>query len=341
MNTLDLENRQDAKAPANAFGWGTAELEFKLQEDKKSAPIRMLARTGDALTHWYWGRIVHDFAGMQHRPEIPIDYEHFTSDPIGVVDTFEVENGDLYLAGSLESIEEGDQAHKLMLKRERKIPFQASIFFDPENLTLEYVAEGMSVEVNGRTMQGPLVVARQWQLRGVAVTPHGYDVGTESQFSAPAGAFSLTWKGEPMTKKDAKPEAEKTATDNGELNAKDQQKAKEDHKPEAKGELSKPAEKDYREIAKDYASKFGAEDGFGYFSEGLNMEQAALKHCETLQTKLSAETERADTAEQRLAAAELNLGEDKHIDTGKPDAQSKKTSFAGLFRKQGEATAQS
>lgn len=329
MNILDIENRADAEAPANAFGFGSGEVEFKLQEDKKSAPLRMLARTGDALSHWYWGRIVHDFAGMQHRPTIPVDYEHFTSDPIGVIDTFKVENGDLYLEGKLVSIAEGDEAHKLMLKKDGGIPFQASIFFDPENLTLEYVGEGMSVEVNGREMQGPLVVARQWQLRGVAVTPHGYDVNTESMFSAPSGAFSLSWKGEPMTKQEAKPEAKKTADDSGELNTELQ--AKEDPKPT---ELSKPTEKDYRDLAKDYASKFGAEDGFSYFSEGLNLEQAALKHCETLQGKLTAETERADSAEQRLAAAELNLGEKSAVETGKPEAKSTPT-FAGMFRKQG------
>lgn len=337
MSVLELENRQDAKAPANAFGWDSTEFEVKAAEDK-SAPIRMLARTGGALQHAYWGRIVHDFAGMQHRDAIPIDYQHKSGDPIGVVNAFEVIDGDLYLSGSLESIREGDVAHELMQKRDRGIPFQASIFFDPNDLELEFLPEGMTQEVNDRTIEGPAVIATKWRLRGVAVTPHGYDVGTESQFSAPAGAFSLTWKGEPMTKKDAKPEAEKTA-DQGELNAADKPEVKDDPKPEAKAELSKPAEKDFREIAKDYAAKFGAEDGFKYFTDGLSMEQAALKHCDNLQTRLSAETERANSAEQRIAAAELNLGEKGAIETGKPASQQK--TFAGLFRKQGESQAAS
>jgi hypothetical protein len=332
MTVLDLENRQEAKAPGSAFSFESGQLESRGSTLGGSAPIRMLARTGGALQHAYWGRIVHDFAGMEHRDSIPIDYQHESGDPIGYVDSFEVVNGDLYLSGSLESIEENDVAHKLMQKRERKIPFQASIFFDPNDLELEFLPEGMTAEVNERTIEGPAVIASKWRLRGVAVTPHGYDVGTESEFSAPAGAFSLTWKGEPMTKKDAKPEAEKTADDSGELNT--EPKAKEDPKPT---ELSKPTEKDYRDLAKDYASKFGAEDGFSYFSEGLNLEQAALKHCETLQGKLTAETERADSAEQRLAAAELNLGEKSAVETGKPEAKSTPT-FAGMFRKQGSSS---
>ena len=47
------------------------------------APVQILARTGDAIETPYWGRIVHDLAGMTKRhTRVMVDYSH-DGEPIG------------------------------------------------------------------------------------------------------------------------------------------------------------------------------------------------------------------------------------------------------------------
>ena len=46
-------------------------------EGAKSAPLRMKARTAQPVQHWFWGRVVHDMAGMRlHKDRLPVDYVH-------------------------------------------------------------------------------------------------------------------------------------------------------------------------------------------------------------------------------------------------------------------------
>lgn len=334
MSTAELAPaRFTEPAPRRAFQF-EASSPFELAEggENGSCPIEMLARTGDAIPHWYWGNIVHDFAGMRHRKSIPVDYEHLTSDPIGVINSFEIRNGDLYLLGSIESIEPGDAADKLMKKRSRGIPYQASIFFDPETLELEYIPQEMSAEVNGRNVDGPAVVVRSWDLRGVAVTPHGKDIGTESVFSASqADAFNLNWKDGQMSKTatksadDKKPE-DQDKPDEGKLSA-------DDNKTEPTPDPLQAA----RQQMAEFSTHFGKADAAEYFSAGLNLEQAALKHVGKLSEQVTELTAERDKAVQQLAAAQLSHGESEAVDTG--DKKGKGKSFASMFREKGAASA--
>lgn len=307
--------RAEKNAPAAAFALESP-FQFSAIEGEPSdvsVPIELLARTGEPLDHWYWGRIVHDFAGMSHRDIIPIDYRHNADELVGYLDTFEIREGNLHLAGKLESIATDDRAAEIIAKGRRKIPYQSSIYFNQETAVFEWLPGDMTANINGRDVTGPLVIVREWELRGCAVTPYGADSGTAAKFSAGAeSAAQLQWKGPAMeTKTPTTPPTEPAAD-----------------------KLEQPGAMDAARVElKRYCDKFGA-DGANYFADGLNFEAAQNKHIDKLSADLTKERTRAEEAEQKLAAAKLSLGEADPIATGAAGTQ-KAAGFSQLFRPAG------
>lgn len=150
----------------------------------KTIPIKVKARGAQAVDHWYFGRMVHDLAGMSlSKPRLAIDYCHREDEVMGFANKFETEGG-LVASGALTPFEEKDRASEVIFKSQQGVPYEASIFFDPAELVLEEVPQGMSVPVNGLQFAGPGVVARKWTLRGLAVCPYGQDKNTAVEFSA-------------------------------------------------------------------------------------------------------------------------------------------------------------
>ncbi len=161
----------------------SAELKLTSNGDNaKSAKVTLVARTGDAIDHPYWGRIVHDFAGMKAKSRIPLDYAHDSHDSIGYLSKFDTSSGDLVCSGAVVLI--GDEVVNVVAKMQAGVPYEASIEFGDDSL-LEYVPEGFAVNVNGRDIEGPVTVVRQWTLKAVAICKFGADDGTstELQFS--------------------------------------------------------------------------------------------------------------------------------------------------------------
>lgn len=315
------------EAPAAAFQFASV---CKFSDDggdpqSKSKPIEILARTGDPVPHWFFGRIVHDFAGMTSRPTIAIDWNHDPEELIGKANQFDATSGDLIVKGSIDSIETGDCADKIIRRAAVGIPYEASIYFDPYALVLEDVPEGYVAEVNGRQVEGPLVIAREWQLRRIAITPSGVDGQTEVKFSAAsegATAFSLHYK-EPqaMTKAPTTPEAAAPTTPEAALPT--------GSAPDARAQFTAELKR--------FTDKFGTADGATYFATGLNYEAALDKHLDKL-TAANAAAEAAKlSAEQRLQS--LNLGESgtlkttegQHASAGGSTPEGK-TSFSSCFK---------
>jgi hypothetical protein len=160
--------------------------EFQLGEngdDAKTAPFRMVARSGQPIEHWYWGRIIHDLSGVRHKNRIPIDYAHQDTEVIGYANHFSTESGDLEVSGALVPYKDNDRATEVIFKQKAGVPYEASINFGGNGIRLENVAEGESTDVNGSSFAGPGVVVRQWPLRGVAICPYGADQNTSTEFS--------------------------------------------------------------------------------------------------------------------------------------------------------------
>ena len=165
------------KIPATAMAFN-CELQFGDNgEDAKSSPIKMLARTF-ALSHPFWGKVEHDFAGMEHRSKIPLDYCHDAKELVGYANKFEVNSDGLILSGALTPYKD-DRASEIVHKARQGVPYQASIDFRGP-VSIEEVGEGLTVEVNGHEFAGPGLIIRKWMLRGCAVCPHGMDGNTTS-----------------------------------------------------------------------------------------------------------------------------------------------------------------
>jgi len=158
----------------------------------KSAPVRLVARSGKPIEHWFWGRVVHDLAGMRlHKSRIPIDYVHDSKEVIGYLNRFDTESGDLITSGALVPFKESDRATEILHKFRAGVPYEASINFGGDGIKVEELSPGQVSQVNGYQFEGPGVIVREWPLRGVAICPYGADANTES--AALAGANAKTY----------------------------------------------------------------------------------------------------------------------------------------------------
>ena len=179
-----MPNQKTRNVPLSALRFA-ADLELGSNgENAKTVPVKLKARSTQPVDHWYFGRIVHDLAGMSlGKSRLAIDYCHRDDEVIGYASKFETQGG-LVASGALTPFQEKDRASEVIFKSGEGVPYEASIFFDPAEMVLEYVPQGMAVPVNGFSFEGPGVVARQWTLRGLAVCPYGQDKNTAVEFSA-------------------------------------------------------------------------------------------------------------------------------------------------------------
>ena len=177
MNDIDLR-----AIPTNACRMTSGEVEIGSNgENAKSAPVKIKARSGVAIDHPYWGRIVHDFSGMKiSKPRLPLDYNHEAGEIVGYANHFDYSSGDLVATGAITPWQGTDRASEIIYKMREGVPYEASIFFGGDGIKLEKIPDGKAVEVNGMEFAGPGVVVREWPLRGIAICPYGADENTQS-----------------------------------------------------------------------------------------------------------------------------------------------------------------
>lgn len=168
--------------PAGACILNAGEFTFERKnESDKSGALRMVARSGKPIEHWYWGNVVHDLSGMtMHKGKIPVDYVHDPKEIIGYLNHFDHSTGDLVASGALVPFKENDRATEIMHKMAAGVPYEASINFGGDGIKVEEIAAGQVAQVNGYEFAGPGMIVREWPLRGVAVCPYGADSNTES-----------------------------------------------------------------------------------------------------------------------------------------------------------------
>lgn len=183
MSNEAIHEQREIPANAARLCVGTFEIGDN-GENAKTAPLRMVARSGQPIEHWYWGRVVHDLSGMRlSKPRVVVDYCHDDEQIIGYLNRFSTESGDLEVSGALVPYDRSDdKATEIIFKSRAGIPYEASIDFRGP-LRIEELDAGVSAEVNGYTFEGPGTIIREWPLRAVAVCPHGADENTESVLS--------------------------------------------------------------------------------------------------------------------------------------------------------------
>jgi hypothetical protein len=177
--------RRTGHVPASALRMVVGPFELGDNgEGAKSAPIRMKARTAQPVQHWFWGRVVHDMAGMRlHKDRIPIDYVHNPAEVIGYLNHFRADTDGLEVSGALVPYKDSDRASEIIHKARAGVPYEASINFGGPGIKVEEVAGGQVAQVNGFQFAGPGIVIREWPLRGVAVCPYGADMNTRSELA--------------------------------------------------------------------------------------------------------------------------------------------------------------
>lgn len=167
-----------AKAPAAAFC-------FAMPVETLDNEPEILLKSAGVIEHEWWGRIVHDMAGMQSSADrYPLDYCHDDNQVLGYVDGLRVDAEGLKVTPHLLPGDgpQEDRAAEILRKSKAGTPYQASLDWRGA-ASLEWVDPGVSVEVNGQTVEGPLVIARQWRMNGAAICPHGADPNTYATFS--------------------------------------------------------------------------------------------------------------------------------------------------------------
>jgi hypothetical protein len=157
-------------------------------DDAKTVPFTMTARTGEPISHWFWGNVVHDMNGMQlSKPRLPVDYCHCDDDILGYANKFDTAGGDLTVSGALTPFADGDRANEVIFKQKAGVPYEASIDFSGGDVEIEYIPMDATIEVNGHALTGPATVIRKWTLRGLAICPYGADPNTTTEFKKDGG----------------------------------------------------------------------------------------------------------------------------------------------------------
>jgi hypothetical protein len=300
-------------------------------------PFSMLARSSEPVMHWYWGALYHDFDGMQRRDSIAVDYCHDDAQIIGVGNQFTVKNDGLHIAGELISTHEGDRAYDVAKKSAAGVPYEASIDFRGDNILAEEVPEGRVSAVNGRQVEGPALIFRQWSLRGVAVCPHGMDQRTSTQFSqgdedpvtvrvfsqpgatmaktpttkpstdtTPAGQQSQT-SGDTATGETGTSPAAGDAGESGGGSPSGQQSEGNDPPPgTAAGNGDEKAQ--WRAELKRFTDRFGTENGTKWYTENKTYTEGLELHCDEQSRQLAAKDQQIGQLSEKLKS--LHHGEE-------------------------------
>jgi hypothetical protein len=158
--------------------------------DSKRALARILARSRQAIPHWFWGQLVHDFSGMEMaKDRLALDYNHDPGQILGYAENWSTESGDLECDGTLLT-ERSSRAAEIVGLAADGVPYEASISFTP--FAVQYLDDGEMASVNEQMVEGPAAIIRRWDLYGLAVCPHGADPNTRTDLSGKDGEVEIT-----------------------------------------------------------------------------------------------------------------------------------------------------
>lgn len=124
----------------------------------KPKRFSMTAYTGGPMQVSNYGPpVVIDLAGLTAKAPIPILRDHDPSRVVGHADEVTVGDSSLKLAGFISGA--GPDAAEVQAAAALGFPWKASVGARPDKL--EFVGEGVKTKVNGKTLTGPLEVARK------------------------------------------------------------------------------------------------------------------------------------------------------------------------------------
>lgn len=183
----------------NFFLTGKLELSESVVEGKESGvpKFKIVAYTGVPLNvRFFECPLVVDVAGMEIAQHIPVRLDHYEEHRIGhTTDIIKGEDGTIVANGI---ISHDNQFSKTVASSGKLgFPWQASI--GAIVTEREHIPEGKSVDVNGKTFTGPLVVARKSELKEISFVDYGADPNTSAIVAKKE--FNMNEEGKPIDNK--------------------------------------------------------------------------------------------------------------------------------------------
>ncbi len=153
-------------------------ISINQDDDKKRRTFEADVYSGGRIdNHGYWGRagVVIDLQGLQLKSKTGLVEEHFGGKRVGVATAYEVTNKFKAKGHFLSN----SKAQEIVQDIDEEYPFQMSWWADPESI--EEVAPGKTVNVNGQDFTGPLHVFRNVRVHEITICGVGADTQTSLQ----------------------------------------------------------------------------------------------------------------------------------------------------------------
>jgi hypothetical protein len=166
-----------------AAGVEWIEAEAAEGQSPKPPKFSMVAYTGGPMMVGYYGApVAIDLAGLTAGDTVPILLDHDRSQIVGHADDIQTSATQLKLAGIVSGV--GEAAEQVKATAKNGFPWKASIGAWPDKM--EFVGEGVTTKVNGKSLTGPLYVARKSTLREVSFVAVPADGRTSARIAATA-----------------------------------------------------------------------------------------------------------------------------------------------------------
>lgn len=162
-------------------------------EDGSAKTFTLQAYNGGTLSvSGYDLPIVVDLATLTKASEVLANLEHNKGQIVGHVSDVTNNGKTIAMAGILSY--EGPSRERVLASAKAQFPWKASIEVRPGRVDL--LAAGQTTQINGQTFRGPLYIAREGTLYGVAFVPRGADSTTQVLIAASAamGAENMSFE---------------------------------------------------------------------------------------------------------------------------------------------------
>jgi hypothetical protein len=260
------------RVPKAALALNIGPMQFAAAREDGVVPVTVLARSAQPIQHWYWGAVVHDMAGFKPAaPSIPSTTAMTTNKSSATSTIRRRRNDGLTCRGQVVPFGDDDRASEVIFKSAKGVPYQASIYFDPDELVIEQVPPGMSAEGQrlharrARHDPPPVEAPRRRDLPLRVRRQHGH--ATER------------W---PARRRNRTSHFSHAPTDHGKARPSAANKPATELATEQTSHRSRPPAAAAREAFKatlaKFSAKFGPENGAKWAAEGLSYEAALEKH---------------------------------------------------------------
>ncbi len=157
-----------------------------------------VAYSGEVIpNHYWWGNVIFDLSSIAPPAKaFPALVNHDGDAVAGFIDDFNIEPDGIKIGGPL-IFADGYKGKYVADGSDAGFPWQMSVCIKPGSI--EEVAPGTDVTVNGKALQGPLTIFRNSTLSEVSFTPTGWDANTSAAAMSRANAAQPPQGDTPMT----------------------------------------------------------------------------------------------------------------------------------------------